>query len=78
MQEHVKILSGQSIFVNRISAVLREAKIVSLIKDQVESGRLAGFGTPSNAVGLFVFKSDAEKAIEIIKKFKEDISSLTL
>jgi len=73
-QEHVKIYSGNSIFVHRLHTVLNEAGIASLIKDQVESARLGGFGVPSNSVGLFVFSSDTDKATEIIKKFKQEIT----
>ncbi len=74
MKEHVKIFSGHSIFINRLRAILEEEKIASLIKDEVESGRLGGFGVPSNAVGLFVFAADAKKAVEIIEKFEKEIS----
>ena len=57
-QEHIKVFSGTSLLVNRLSFLLDEAKIPSLIKDHVNSGTLAGFGSPTNNVELFIYNSD--------------------
>jgi len=72
-EEHIKVYSSDAIFINRLNSILNKEGITSLIKDQVESGRLGGFGVPYNSVDLFVFLSDVEKAKEIIKKFEEEI-----
>jgi len=71
MNEYVKILTDRAIIINRISQLLDEEKIPSLVKDNVESARLAGFGTSSNDVELYVYKSDVDKAESIIKLFSE-------
>jgi hypothetical protein len=72
MNEHVKILTSRAILINRIAQVLDEEEIPSLIKDNVESARLAGFGTSANNVELYVHNSDLEKAKKVIKIFSEN------
>ena len=74
LKEHLKIYSGTSIFVDRLSYLLSEANIPTIINNVVETGRLAGFGTLSEAVELFIFKRDLEKATPIIENFKKEIS----
>lgn len=69
MIEHVKVLTDSAIVVNRIIQLLDEKKITSIVRDNVESARLAGFGTPSNNVELYVHKSDVERAELIIRSF---------
>jgi len=69
MNEHVKILTDNAIVINRIVELLDEEKIPSIVKDNAESARLAGFGTSSNNVELYVYKSDVNGAEMIIKSF---------
>jgi hypothetical protein len=66
MKEHIKIFTGNSILINRIVSLLDENNIPSLIRDNEESGRLAGFGVPQNSVELFVYRSDVDEAQKII------------
>lgn len=72
MKEHVKILTGSSITINRIAFLLDQKNIPTLIKDNVESARLAGFGTAQNDVDLYVYESDFENAREIIEEFNKE------
>jgi len=72
---HVKIFSETPIIINRLRSLLEEQGIGSLVKNQFESGRLAGFGAPMNAVDLFILNSDLEKASIIVDDFKKEISS---
>lgn len=74
MNELVKILTDSAVIINRIVQLLDEEKIPSIVKDNFESARLAGFGTPSNDVELFISKSHIEKAEMIIKSFKTNQS----
>jgi len=71
MNERVKILTDSAIVINRIVQLLDEEKIPSVVRDNVESARLAGFGTSSNDVELYVSKSDTNRAEMIIKSFME-------
>jgi hypothetical protein len=71
MKEHVRILTDSAILINRIAQILNENKITSLVKDDVESARLAGFGIPLNEVQLYVYESDEDEANRIIKSILE-------
>lgn len=71
--KHIKLYSGSSIIINRLKTLLEEQNIETLIKDNHESGRLAGFGTLDNDVELFVFEDDLSKAKEITTKFKSSL-----
>jgi len=73
-KEHIKVFTGTSILVNRLSYLLDQVKIPCLIKNQHESARLGGFGSPMNAVELFIYKSDTEKATPIIESFRKEIA----
>jgi hypothetical protein len=74
MKEHIKIYTGTTILTNRLAFLLDEAKIPTLIKDDKESGRLAGFGSIGASCELFIYKSDSEKANEIINNFKQELN----
>lgn len=73
-QEHIKIYTGTSIFVNRLKNLLADSDIHSIIKDHVNSGQLAGFGALGNSIELFILNTDLEKGREIIENFKEEIA----
>tara|TARA_B100000953_G_C17912594_1_gene388084 strand:- start:392 stop:622 length:231 start_codon:yes stop_codon:yes gene_type:complete len=66
MDDYIKILTSSSIIVNRIVFLLKEKNISTRLRDNVESGRLAGFGVPQNDVELFVRKSEYQKAKQVI------------
>lgn len=66
MHDYTKIFTSTSIIVNRIASLLTEKNISIRVRDNVESGRLAGFGVPQNDVELFVLKSEYQKAQEVI------------
>lgn len=74
MTDYTKVFTGTSIFVNRLSYLLDQVKIPSLIKDDKESGRLAGFGTLGDSSELFIYTSDLEKATPILENFQKEIS----
>ena len=74
MDKHTKILTSSSIIINRIAFLLDQKNIATLIKDNVESARLAGFGTTQNDVQLYVNNSDFESAQKIIEEFNKENS----
>lgn len=71
MNEHVKILTDSGIVVNRIVQLLDEQGITSIVKDNVESARLAGYGTFMDDVELYVKSEDISRAQMIIRSFQE-------
>jgi hypothetical protein len=74
MDKHIKILTSSSIIINRIAFLLDQKNIATLIKDNVESARLAGFGTTQNDVELYVNNSDFKSAQKIIEEFNKENS----
>lgn len=72
MDEYVKLLTDSFIVVNRVVQVLEEEGVPSMIKDHVESARLAGFGVSPYEVELHVLKRDIMKAKKIVSTFFED------
>ena len=73
MKEHIKIFTGTSILVNRLAYLLDQISIPSMIKDDKESGRLAGFGTFGDSAELHIFDSDFEGAKNVIENFRKEI-----
>jgi len=74
MSEHIKVYTGTSILTNRLAYLLDEKSIPTLVKDQKESGRLAGFGATEYSSELFIYSSDLDKAESIIENFRKEIS----
>lgn len=74
MKEHIKVFTGNQITTNRLAFLLDQAGIATLVKDEQESARLAGFGTTDASVELFIFNSDIDKASSIIENFRKEIS----
>lgn len=72
--DYIKIFTGTSILVNRLSSLLNNEKIPTIIKDHVNSGNLAGFGALGNSIELFIKEKDKENALEIINHFQEEIA----
>jgi hypothetical protein len=75
IEDYLKVYTDNSILVNRLYNLLKEAGINARISDRVESARLGGFGVPLNSVELFIFKKDLENAQLIIDAFKKEINS---
>lgn len=73
MKEHIKVYTGTLILTNRLAFLLDEVGVASIVKDNKESGRLAGFGTTGVSVELHIFNTDIEKATPIIENFKKEI-----
>jgi len=65
-----KIFSGSEILALSLEAKLKAAGINPAIKNNVQSGTLAGFGTFAAAVEVFVEEYDMAKAEPIIEAFK--------
>ncbi len=74
MRTHIKLYTGTSILVNRLAQLLDEQDIPTIIRDDQESGRLAGFGTFGDSVELLIFDSDKQKATAILEEFKKEIA----
>tara|TARA_B100000787_G_scaffold166340_1_gene151417 strand:- start:1300 stop:1530 length:231 start_codon:yes stop_codon:yes gene_type:complete len=73
--KHIKIFSEAPIIVNRLRSLLEEEDIISLVKNNIESARLAGFGALSDIIDVYILSTDIEKASEIVNTFKKEINS---
>ena len=73
--EHIKVFSESSIVVKGLEIRLEDNDIWSIIKDQINSGIMGGFGTLDRTVDLFILNIDLEKATPIINNYKEKINS---
>lgn len=62
-----KVFGGNSIKANRVELALRDNDIEPIVKDEKESARLAGFGSPlSDLIEIFVHKDEEVKALALI------------
>jgi hypothetical protein len=74
--EYKKIYTGSFILVANIVSQLEEIGVLPIIKDETESGRLAGFGPAiSGLQEVFVHKSEIDKAVPIIQGIISEMES---
>jgi len=65
---YIKIFTGSFIIVQRMVNSLKEIDINAVVKDETESGRLAGFGASiSGSQELYVHKDELDKAVPLIE-----------
>ncbi|SFD05637.1 putative signal transducing protein [Algibacter pectinivorans] len=68
MSNYIKVFSGNFIEVQRMFKLLEEVNICAIIKDESESGRLAGFGSSIQGLQeIHVHKDELERAKPIIE-----------
>lgn len=71
---YIKIFTGNFIVVQRIIFDLQKENINAIIKDETESGRLAGFGASvQGQQEIFVNKDEFNKATLILQNISNDI-----
>jgi len=68
-----KIYSGSFIYVKLMVERLEQIGITPIVKDETESGRLAGFGASiQNFQELYVHSEELEKALPIVNQAKKE------
>ncbi|WOC40644.1 putative signal transducing protein [Polaribacter sp. HL-MS24] len=72
---HVLVFSESSIIVKGLEIQLKDNNIGYLIKDPLNSGVLAGFGSFGKSVELYILQTDLDKATPIIEAYKAEINS---
>lgn len=72
MESHFKrVYTGPLVDAKRIEAKLKEIDIIPVIKNESESGRLAGFAPPVfGQVQVFVHEDEFEKAETMLNKMQ--------
>ncbi len=74
MDDYVKIFSGSFIIVQLVFDRLKGAGINAIIKDESESGRLAGFGSAIQGFQeLYVSKDEVDFAIPIVEEVNAEL-----
>jgi len=69
----IKIFSGSEILALGLKEKLEEIGLDVLMKDNIQSGKLAGFGISDLAVELFIQEKEFGKAHPIIEAYRFSI-----
>jgi Putative prokaryotic signal transducing protein len=69
----MKVFSGSEILAQALQAKLEDAGINTIAKNNIQSGRLSGFGTADQAVEVFIQETDFSKANPVIEEFRMNI-----
>ncbi|MFD0988806.1 putative signal transducing protein [Mariniflexile jejuense] len=73
---YIKIFTGNFIIVQRINDALINVGINPVVKDESESGRLAGFGASiQGEQEVYIHKDEFEKATGILENIKKELQS---
>ena len=71
--EYIKVYSGSFVIAQLVLARLKEAGIEGIVKDESESGRLAGFGSSIQGFQeIYVHQSEIKTAVPIVEEIKND------
>lgn len=65
---HKKLYAGSEVMVLVVRNLLEENNIAYIIRDDIEAGRSAGYGTLGKAVHVLVEENDFEKAENLLKE----------
>lgn len=69
----MKVFSGSEILAMALKEKIEEIGVETLLKNNIQSARLAGFGTMGQAVELFIQETDFSKANPVIEEFRMSI-----
>jgi len=74
MEDYVKIFSGSFIIVQLVVDRLQSAGISAVVKDESESGRLAGFASSIPGFQeLFVSSDEVDLAVPIVEEVNAEL-----
>lgn len=74
MDDYIKIFSGSFIIVQLVMDRLQSAGISAIIKDETESGRLAGFASSIPGFQeLYVNRDEVDYAIPIVDEVNAEL-----
>ncbi len=69
----MKVFSGSEILAQALQARIEEEGVDTVLKNNIQSATLAGFGTTGQAVELFIQETDFAKANPVIEDFRMSI-----
>ena len=74
MEDYIKIFSGSFIIVQLVMDRLQSAGISAIVKDETESGRLAGFAASIPGFQeLYVSKDEVDYAVPIVEEVSAEL-----
>lgn len=74
--EYVKIYTGSIVITKLIISRLEDIGISPVIKDETESGRLAGFGAAiPGSQELYVHTDELDKAVRIVEEVRSSMTA---
>lgn len=74
MDDYIKVFSGSFIIAQLVLDRLQSAGINAIIKDESESGRLAGFGSAIQGFQeLYVSKDELDFAVPIVEEVNAEL-----
>jgi Putative prokaryotic signal transducing protein len=69
----MKVFSGSEILAIALQEKIEAAGVATVLKNNVQSARLAGFGNSGLAVELFIQETEFAKANPVIEEFRMNI-----
>ena len=69
----MKVFSGSEILALALKEKIEAVGVETVVKDNIQSARLAGFGSMGSAVELFIQETDFAKANPVIEEFRLNI-----
>ncbi|UQD57640.1 DUF2007 domain-containing protein [Flavobacterium sp. K5-23] len=69
----MKVFSGSEILAIALKEKMEAIGVDTVMKDNIQSARLAGFGSSGSAVELFIQETDFSKANPVIEEFRMSI-----
>ena len=69
----MKVCSGSEILAMALKEKIEAIGVDTVLKNNIQSARLAGFGTMGQAVELFIQETDFSKANPVIEEFRMSI-----
>ena len=69
----MKVFSGSEILSLALKEKIEAIGVDVVIKDNIQSARLAGFGSLGSAIELFIQETDFAKANPVIEEFRLNI-----
>ncbi len=69
----MKVFSGSEILALALQQKIEAAGVSTVLKNNIQSATLSGFGTTGQAVELFIQETDFAKANPVIEEFRLSI-----
>ncbi|MFV8345019.1 MULTISPECIES: DUF2007 domain-containing protein [Flavobacterium] len=69
----MKVFSGSEILAMALKEKIEAIGVETVLKNNIQSARLAGFGTSGQAVELFVQETEFAKVNPVIEEFRMSI-----